>query len=241
MDSLAHAQLDFGLAEVVNGEETGKNPWTGSISAGLNGKTGNSQNLDINMGLNLDRESERNNTELFATYFYSTNQTATVTNRFFAQGRKEHKLKDPRWSMYLQPAYEWDQFKAFDYRIAIHGGLAVEAFKHDNQFLNFRIGSGASKEVGGINDQWLPELQLGADWERQMTETLKFFLTSDYYPNFENFSDFRLNTRAGMEFVVDAERNVNFRMFTFNRYDSTPAPGNVENDVDYGMALSVGF
>ena len=107
--------------------------------------------------------------------------------------------------------------------------------------LNVRFGSGASKEVGGANEEWLPELQLGVDWERQLTDTLKFTITSDYYPNVQNFSDFRLNTKAAFEFVVDAERNVNFRVYTFNRYDSTPEPGNIENDIDYGMALAVGF
>lgn len=239
--STAHAQLDFALAEGVVEDEVDANPWTGSFAAGLNGKSGNSQNLDINMALNLARETEANSTTLFATYFYSTTEIATVTDRFFAQGRRERKLADPRWSIYFQSAYEWDRFKAFDYRIALHAGFAFEVYKLEDRLLKFRFGSGASKEVGGANEEWLPELQLGLDWERQLTETLKFFVTTDYYPNYQDFSDFRLNTNAGMEFVVDADRDINFRVFTFNRYDSTPEPGNIENDIDYGMALSVGF
>ena len=239
--STAHAQIDFGLAEGVVESRVDPNPWTGTFAAGLNGKSGNSQNLDLNMAMNLARETEANTTTLLATYFYSTTEIATVTDRFFAQARRERKLSNPRWSIYFQTAYEWDRFKLFDYRIALHAGFAFEVFKEEDRLLNFRFGSGASKEVGGANEQWLPELQLGVDWERQLTDTVKIFLTSDFYPNYQDFSDYRLNTNAGVEFVVDADRDINFRVFTFNRYDSTPEAGNVENDIDYGMALSVGF
>ena len=239
--STCHAQLDFELNEGEIVEEVKTNPWTGSFAAGLNGKSGNSQNLDINMAANLARESDFSSTTLLATYFYSSNGIAKVTDRFFGQARQERKLANPRWSLFFQAAYEWDRFKAFDYRIALHSGLAFEVYKLEDRFLKLRLGAGASREVGGTPDEWLPELQLGADWERQVTDTFKLYATSDYYPNLEDFSDFRLNTNAGLEFVVDAERNINFRMFTFNRYDSTPAPGNIENDIDYGMALVIGF
>ncbi|MFK7769870.1 MAG: YdiY family protein [Mariniblastus sp.] len=236
----AQAQLDFGLDEGVI-EDVVENPWTGSFAAGLNGKTGNSQTVDINSTLNLARETDFATTTLLASYFYSTNDIATITNRFFGQGRQERKLSNPRWSLYYQAGYEWDEFKAFDYRIALHGGLGFEVFKFDDRFLKLRLGAGASREVGGIVDEWNPELQFGGDWERQLTETLKLYANVDYFPNVEDFSDYRLNTIGGLEFLIDAERNINFRMFAFNRYDSTPPAGNVANDLDYGMAIVVGF
>ncbi|MFT5303747.1 MAG: putative salt-induced outer membrane protein YdiY [Mariniblastus sp.] len=239
--SPAIAQLDYDFAEGELISETEPRPWTGSVAAGLNGKSGNSQSLDINATINLARDTDFSNTTLLATYFYSANDIATVTDRFFGQARQERKLQNPRWNLFVQGAYEWDRFKAFDYRIALHSGIGFEVYKNDDGFLKLRFGGGASKEVGGVNDEWIPELQFGSDWERQLTETVKLFATVDYFPNIENFSDFRLNTRAGMEFVVDTTRNINFQMFAFNRHDSTPPAGNVENDIDYGMALVVGF
>jgi hypothetical protein len=98
-----------------------------------------------------------------------------------------------------------------------------------------------SKEVGSANEDWSPELQIGGDWDRKLTDTIKVFAKVDYYPNVSDFGDFRLNTNAGLDFLVDAPRNINFRMFALNRYDSTPPLGNNENDIDYGMALVVGF
>ena len=239
--SVCNAQLDFGLEPGEIQDEVAVSPWTGSFAAGLNGKSGNSQNLDINMTLNLARETDFANTTLLASYFYSTNDVATITDRFFGQGRQERKLANPRWSLFYQGSYEWDRFKAFDYRIALHGGLGFEVYKFEDRFLKLRFGAGASREVGAVLDEWLPELQFGGDWERQLTDTVKLYATVDYYPNVEDFADYRLNSVGGLEFVVDAERNINFRMFAFNRYDSTPPAGNEENDIDYGMALVVGF
>ena len=63
------AQIRFGLPTRLS-ESLAENPWTGSIGAGLNGKSGNSENVDINMTLNLARDTELASTTLLASYFY---------------------------------------------------------------------------------------------------------------------------------------------------------------------------
>lgn len=233
--STAEAQL--GLSESV-----AENPWTGSFAAGLNGKSGNSENLDINVTLNLARDTERANTTILASYFYSANATSTVTDRFFGQARQERKfVNSPKWSMFVQSQHEIDRFKAFDYRLALHGGLGYEVFVKEDRFLKLRLGAGASREFGVPDAEWIPELQFGADWERQLTDTVKLFASFDFYPDASDLGDFRHITNAGFEFLVDAERNINFRTFVINRFDNTPAAGDQSNDIDYGMALSIGF
>lgn len=237
----AHAQISFGLPDGF-AQSLVENPWDGSFAAGLNGKAGNSQNLDINLTLNLARETDVAKTTVLASYFYSANAISTVTDRFFGQARQERSFANrPKLSAFAQGQYEWDRFKAFDYRLALHGGLGYEVYKLDDRFLKVRFGAGASREFGAVDAEWLPELQFGADWERQVTETLKLFANLDFYPNVSDFSDFRFVTNAGLEFVVDAERNINFRMFVLDRYDSTPVAGDRENDIDYGLALVFGF
>ncbi len=218
-----------------------KNPWTGSFAAGLNGKTGNSVNTDINITLKLDRENDFGKLALLASYFYSSNDVVTTTDRFFGQARHEMNLPWPKLSWFNQLQIETDRFKDFDYRLALHTGLGYEIYKTDSGFLKLRFGAGASREFGGVNTNWNPELQFGADWEHKLMETLKLFAIADYYPNIEDFADYRLVTNTGLEFVLDAERNINFRMFALNRYDSTPNPGDDKNDTDYGVSVVFGF
>lgn len=248
------SQVDYEFDEgVFSGElieePIVESPWSGTFAAGLNGKTGNSENLDINATLNLARDTDFTNTTLLASYFYASNDVATVTDRVFAQARQERKFSNnPKLSVFAQAAYEWDRFKNFDYRIALHGGIGYEVYKLDDRFLKTRFGAGASREVGGEaiggvlpNDDWIPELQFGADWERNLTDRVRLYATVDYYPNVSDFGDYRLNTLGGVEYTINERRDINLRLFGFNRYDSTPAPGNVANDLDYGAALSIGF
>jgi putative salt-induced outer membrane protein YdiY len=238
------AQLDYdfdpGVVEEVIVEDVVP-VWTGTVAAGLNGKTGNSQTTDMNLEVNLSRESERAVTTLLANYFYSENNIATVTDRAFAQFRQERKLAHPKWSWYYQAGFEWDQFKDFDYRVSLHSGLAYLLYELEDRFLKLRFGGGASKEVGSVNDDWSPELQFGADWERKLSAKTRLYATLDFFPNVSDFSDYRMNTNTGMDFLLDGERNINFRIFALSLFDSTPPPGNTRNDLSYGAALVVGF
>lgn len=215
--------------------------WDGSFAFGLNGKSGNSENLDINMDMNLSREDDFAITSLLMTYFYSSNNLGTSTDRFFTEGRQERKLANPNFTWYYTGSFEWDRFKSFDYRLAFHTGIGILLYEDELGFLKSRIGAGASREFGGLNDEWLPELQFGMDWERQITARTKLFATVDYFPNVEDFTDYRLNTRAGFETLLDEALNMSFRVFVFNRYDSTPGPGFKKNDIEYGAALVFGF
>lgn len=241
--SNSFAQLDFGIAEGEIEEAVDESPWSGSFAAGLNGKTGNSENIDINVSLNVARETEVGKTALLANYFFSSNDVSTVTDRLFGQARHERTLANPRWSGFAQAQYEWDRFKTFDFRLGLHGGLTFEVFKQDDRFLKVRLGGGASREFGddALDLEWIPELQFGGDWERQVNENVKLFASTDYFPNVTDFADYRLVTNAGLEVVLDAVRDVNFRVFALHRYDSTPVAGDQETDLDYGMAISVGF
>jgi len=100
--------------------------WTGSFAAGFNGKTGNSENLDVNFAVNVTRESDFASLNFIGNYFYASSDVTTTTDRWFSQFRQEIKLRDERWSWFNQAGVEIDRFKDFDYRIALHTfGLVV--------------------------------------------------------------------------------------------------------------------
>jgi len=234
----AHAQWDLDFDSFFT--DYYANPWTGSFASGLNGRSGNANTMDINLNLIANRETELNATNVIGNYFYGRNNSTTVNDRAFGQVRRERKLQDP-WSLFFQGALEFDRFRDFDYRIALHSGLSREMYRNESGFLKARFGAGSSREVGAPNSEWIPELQIGSDWEYRFTETTNAFAIVDYYPNVSNFSDYRLNTNVGLNFLLDAPRNLSFRIFAMNRYDSTPPPGDKKNDIDYGVALSLGF
>ena len=227
------------LLEII--EEDVVPAWTGSFAAGFNGKAGNSENLDVNFAVNVTRESDFATSNFIGNYFYASSNVATTTDRWFSQFRQEIKLPNPRWSWFNQAAVEIDRFKAYDYRVALHTGLSFKVIDEELRKFKIRFGGGASTEVGGASEAWNPELQFGADWERKIFESSRIYATVDYFPNVSDFADYRLNSNVGLDVLVDRTRNINFRIFAQNRYDSTPPVGNQESDLDYGAALVVGF
>ena len=85
--------------------------WTGSFAAGFNGKTGNSENLDVNFAVNVTRESDFASLNFIGNYFYASSDVTTTTDRWFSQFRQEIKLQDERWSWFNQAGVEIDRFK----------------------------------------------------------------------------------------------------------------------------------
>ena len=227
--------------EIFDGVVVQSEVWDGSFAFGLNGTTGNSENLDINLNVDASRETDMAITDLLLNYFYASNQAGATKDRLYVQGRQDRKLANPNFSWYYSAFYEQDRFQAFDYRLGAHTGLGILLYEYGDRFLKARVGGGASREVGGIDDDWIPELQFGLDWERHISERTRLFANTDMYPNVTDFGDYRINTQAGIETLLDPALDMRLRAFIFNWYDSTPDPGDTENSLDYGLSLVFGF
>ena len=98
------------------------------------------------------------------------------------------------------------------------------------------MGAGASREFGGPDDNWIPEANLAGDFEHKLTDRQKLKLTSDYYPAWEDFHDYRLVTNAYWEILLDEQTNLSLKLGAVDRYDSTPN-GAQPNDIDYFVTL----
>lgn len=237
--SLAHAQ--WAPDEYFDGMIKPSEVWDGSFAFGLNGKTGNSEALNINLELAMNREDDRRITDLVLNYFYGRDEISTNVDRLFSQARQERKLANENLSWYYSIAYDKDRFRDFDYRISLHSGLGALLYELADRSMRTRLGAGASREFGGPMDDWVPELQLGLDWERHLTKRTRLYANIDFFPNVEEFSDYRLNVRTGLETLLDEELDMRLRAFVFDRYDSKPGVGFNGNDLDYGLALVFGF
>ena len=215
--------------------------WDSSFAFGLNGTGGNSQNADLNLNLDATRKTDIGTTDFTFSYFYSESNLVTSTDRIFSKLRHEHHLANPNLSWYFSGTAEWDQFTGYDYRLAFHSGFGWLLLNDSLRTLKTRTGVGTSREFGGDLNDWVPELQFGMDWERKLSARTKLYATVDYYPDFDNFVRYRVNTKAGIETLLDSDLGLSLRTFVLNRYNSTPDPGFEPNDVDYGLTLAFDF
>jgi hypothetical protein len=210
--------------------------WTGGLEVGLAGADGNSTNFKFRTGYNTRAENERNLFKLDVNYNYANTGQKDLENRALAKSRYECLFPGSKWSWFNAGELEYDEFRAFDLRLAAHTGAAYVVLKTDKVHLKSRLGGGASREIGGPANEFKPEILMGFDFELKIAARQKFIVVCDYYPTVIDWSDYRVETRANYEVLIDPDWNLTLRVGLLNRYDNTPE-GKLPNDIDYYMTI----
>jgi len=210
--------------------------WEGGMEVGINGTEGNAEALSLRIGGKLKRKTEIY--ELFAdlTYLKATSQGIETQHNGLANFGYERFFGETPWTFFVKEMLEYDEFKAFDLRIAINTGIGYRFIKTDTTKLQGRLGAGFSHEIGGPDDEWTPEAVIGADYERQLTSRQKLVFKADYFPEWADFNSYRLVTDLSWEVLLDEAHDLNLKLSVNDRYDSTPN-GDKPNDIYYGLLL----
>lgn len=210
--------------------------WSISFELGINGNQGNSDTLNLTSGLDLEQKNDLITNSIRFRYNQATADGTETKNNAMLKLGHERQLGDTPWSLFARNDYIYDRFKAFDLRIVLNGGLGYTFFTSEVSTLKGRFGAGASREIGGPDNDWVPEAVLGLDYKRQLTQRQKLTAIFDYYPQIDNFNDFRMITDVSWELLVDDEANLSLKLSVLDEYDSTPN-GRKPNDLNYAFLL----
>ncbi len=215
-------------------------PWEGSIEFGLNGTSGNSDTLSIKAAGNAKFEDEWRKHTFSITHVNTQQDGVNTAENTIGDIRGEWKFPPGPWSLYVHEMTELDEFKNFDARVAIDAGVGYAILNNDYTKLSTRAGGSTSREFGGSDDEWVPELAFGLDWRWNLSKTSKINVTVDYFPEIGDFENYRMNTKADWETVLNADWGMSMKLGIFNRYDSTPN-GAKPNDLNYSVTLLWSF
>lgn len=208
-----------------------------SAEMGINGTAGNTDTFSERVGSNLKWTRGQNTWDFNGIYNMSSENGQQTANNALGQARFEHALGDSRWSLYSLSLIEYDEFRTFDVRLATNLGFGYLIIKNDRTKLNFRLGSGVSKELDGPTQDAVPEADIGVDFEHQLTKRQKINCITDYYPDWTDWAtSYRIITTAGWEFLIDEEMHLSLKAAILNRYDST-GDGAKPNDLNYSLLL----
>jgi putative salt-induced outer membrane protein YdiY len=227
--AIPQATWDFWSAEFWD-------PWDGSVELGLSGTEGNTQTFNIRFGLKARYKTAFLVRTLEITSIQKTAAGVTTANTALVDGRLEWPMPASRWNYYIHGLAEYDQFKAFDYRLSADTGLGYEFIQTERTMLVTRAGVSASRELGGPDDHTNPEIAFGGEFRHKFNPTHAISGKVDYYPNVTDFSDFRLNSQAGWEIALAPAWGLSLKLSVIDRYDSTPQ-GARPNDLDYSTLL----
>ena len=211
-------------------------PWEGSVELGLSGTEGNSQTFNVRAGLKAKHKTPYLVRTLEITSIQKSADGITTANTALIDGRIELPMPASRWNYYVHGLAEYDEFKAFDYRLSADAGLGYEFIQTPRTTLVGRAGLSASQEIGGPDDDVKPEIAFGGEFKHKLSGTHSISGKVDYFPNVTDFSDFRLNSQAGWEMALSKAWGLSLKLSVIDRYDSTPQ-GARPNDLDYSTLL----
>ena len=211
-------------------------PWEGSVELGLSGTEGNTETFNIRFGLKAKHKTPQVIRTLEITSIQKTAAGVTTANTALVDGRIEWPMPASRWNYYLHGLAEYDQFKAFDYRLSADTGVGYEYIQTERTTLVGRAGVSASREIGGPDDHTNPEIAFGGEFKHKFNPTHSISAKVDYFPNVTDFGDFRLNSQAGWEIALAPAWGLSLKLSVIDRYDSTPQ-GARPNDLDYSTLL----
>ncbi len=215
----------------------GPAPWDSGIELGLNGSSGTSDSMSIRTGGYIKRESRFSKLDLNSYYNRTTNGGVATQNNANLDVRNDWLLSDSSpWTLYGTGNVFYDEFQAFDLQTNANSGIGYR-FVHDPDLLLMtRFGMGASREIGGPDDRWVPESLLGFEYNQQVNATQKFYGKLDYFPEWDQVGEFRLVADVGWEIELVQPTNLSLKIAATDRYDSTPN-GSDPHLVNYSVLL----
>ncbi|MGL6097905.1 MAG: DUF481 domain-containing protein [Fimbriiglobus sp.] len=216
--------------------------WHGSLDAGVNGATGNTDLVNIRTTFNAQRQTPGN---LFVTdflYTYTWQDGDISQQQAIFNARDEVLFPGEPWSLFSASQVEYDQLRAYRFRVGVYGGTGYAVADSKELLFRLRAGVGAQREIGseGNRNQWVPEAVFGYDFRYRIDDRNALVSVLDFYPRLNDWSMYRVRARAAYELVIDPKRGTVLRFGIQDRYDSNP--GNAKrNDINYFTTLGVRF
>jgi putative salt-induced outer membrane protein YdiY len=213
-----------------------KKLWSGGLEVGVNSTEGNAEAFSLRVGGNLKRKTAVWELKSDLIYAKSTTHGMETQHNAIFNGGYERSFGEGVWSHFGKLNLEYDEFKAFDLRVVMNMGFGYRLVHNDATTLNSRFGAGVSHEVNSPDARWVPEAVLGADLNHTISSRQKLAVTIDYFPEWGDFSQYRLVTDASWVLALDDASKMSIKLSVNERYDSTPN-GRKPLDVIYALLL----
>ncbi|MCI0333920.1 MAG: DUF481 domain-containing protein [Planctomycetes bacterium] len=212
-------------------------PWDTGIELGLNGSSGTSESFSIRTGGYIKRESRFSKLDLSSYHNRTTANGENTQNNAQFDVRNDWLFdEESAWTLFATSNVFYDQFQSFDLQTNVNSGIGYRCVRDPDLGLIGRFGAGASREFGGPDDRWVPESLVGFEYNQQVSQTQKFYAKLDYFPEWDEFGEFRLVADAGWEIELIQPSNLSLKISANDRYDSTPN-GAEPHLVNYSVLL----
>ena len=114
--------------------------WKNSVEFGINGTTGNAETISFRAGADSKHKTEQNTFKMNFSYARTQADGEETQNNARLTARNDWQFCDSLWSVFVQQTTDYDEFKAFDVRIAANAGLGYYFIKEEGASLQGPFG-----------------------------------------------------------------------------------------------------
>ncbi len=222
-------------------EDAGEAPepiWTGSLGLAYLATTGNSETSTF--GLNFTTERRPTPWGLTITGRFNRNEDdGVLTAERYSLGGRARRALGERWEFFGGLSAEKDEFAGFDLLLLAETGVTYRALMGPKHHLSFDAGVTWTDEnrIEPEPDVDFLGAVLGLDYEWKISDNSSLIQALDFYPNFDESSDWRLTSMTALQSAVNSWLAVKLGYEV--RYRNQPIGDN--DDTDTTSTASVVF
>ena len=200
----------------------GPTPWDSGFELGLNGSSGTSDSLSFRTGGFVKRKCDDYKLNLSLYYNKTTSEGVEVQSNALLDTRYDWLFGESPWTLFVLSQTFYDEFQAFDLNFNVNTGVGYQWVSEEWVKFTTSFGTGASREFGAPMEEWVQEANFGMEFEQQVDENKKFYAKVDYFPEWGDFSRYRVLADMGLEIELMQPSNVSLKFSATDRYDSHP-------------------
>lgn len=206
--------------------------WNRQIEVAFNGTEGNTETLDVRAAFTTDYEDTTDRWKFSAVYDRSETDSEVSRNQFAVTLTKDWLIPEKPYFFFASGRHDYDEFKDWEHRTSLFGGIGYEFVKSEKWDLRGRAGIGGSYEWEG-DDNFTPEALLGLETEYRFNDKHKVLAYTTFFPGLEKPFEFRNITGAAWQIEIDQDLGLSLKLGVENEYESDAAPGDEKNDFKY--------
>ncbi len=221
--------------------------WTGAISLAGALASGNTKSIGLTLDASAVRRTDDDRITLGAGYRFQrerdpgTGTNSETQNRYFINAKYDYFLTK-KFYVFGNVGVEHDAIANLDLRLT--PGLGVGYQWLETAKMNFNTEAGLTyvyekyAGVSGSNEYLSLRLAYHFDW-KLLDEKVLLFHNLEYLPSLEDISDYLINTDIGVRTMMTSAWFTQFKVALI--YDSTPAPGKTEADLQFLLGVGYAF
>lgn len=216
--------------------------WSGGADIGMALTSGNSDTLNIALGLAMTRVTARDKTSAYAAAVYSRDSTSgtsnTIANTIRGGLRYDRDINGKLFG-YGFTDLEHNGLQDLTLRWVIGGGLGYHAIRKERTQLDLLGGLAMNREFfkGLDNDRTSAEAQAGQTLSHRLNSRVTLKEQLFIFPNLSDGGQYRINFDSAL--VTDITRRIGWQLTLSNRYLSDPPPGFEKNDLLLTTGLKI--